>query len=72
MGRLVEMSRGRGDVLALGAAAIAVACCAGLPLIATAIGTLTAASLLGIGAGVLVLAAFATRFVIRRRARGGR
>jgi hypothetical protein len=51
----------------LGAAALAVACCAGLPLIGAAIGGLTIAAVAGLGAGVLFLAVLAALLVIRRR-----
>jgi hypothetical protein len=67
------VSRRRGDLVALGAAAIAVVCCAGLPLIGAAIGGLTVAAVAGLGAAVVFLAALAALLVIRRhRARDGR
>jgi hypothetical protein len=61
------LSRGRGDLVALGAAAVAVVCCAGLPLLGAAIGGLTAAAVTGLGAGALFLAVLAAVLVIRRR-----
>jgi hypothetical protein len=43
-------------LLALGAVALAVVCCAGVPLLIAALGGLTLVAVVGIGAGVLVLA----------------
>ena len=59
-------------VLALGAAALAVVCCAGVPLLIAALGGLTLAAVLGIGAGAVVLGviAFLVAILVRtRRAR---
>ena len=56
-------------LLALGAAALAVVCCAGLPLLIAALGGLTLAAVLGIGAGAVVLGAIALLVAIPVRAR---
>jgi hypothetical protein len=61
--------------LGLGAAAIAIACCAGLPTIAALLGGLTLSAVLGLGLGALLLAALArttTAVIIRRRHRAPR
>ena len=61
--------------LELGAAAIAIACCAGLPAIAAILGGLTLGAVLGFGLGALLLAALAwtaAAAIIRRRHRARR
>jgi hypothetical protein len=61
--------------LGLGAAAIAIACCAGLPAIAALLGGLTLGALLGFGLAALLLAAVAwspAAMIIRRRRRAPR
>lgn len=60
----------RGDVAAVGLAAFAVVCCAGLPVVAGVLGGLTVVSLVGIGTGIVVaagLVAFAALLVRNRR-----
>jgi hypothetical protein len=54
--------------LGIGAAVVAVACCAGLPAIAALLGGLTASAVLGFGLGALILGAlaFAATAVITR------
>jgi hypothetical protein len=64
--------------LAIGAAVIAIACCAGLPAIGALLGGLTAGAVLGFGLGAVILGALvwmAAAIIIRwrqrtRRARG--
>ena len=56
--------------LGIGAAVIAVACCAGLPAIAALLGGLTLGVVLGFGVGALVLGALAwtaAAIIARRR-----
>ena len=56
--------------LGMGAAVIAIACCAGLPALAALLGGLTLAVLLGFGLGALTLGALAwtaTVIIARRR-----
>jgi Flp pilus assembly protein TadB len=60
---------GRGVLLGLAAAAIALLCCAGLPLAVAAIGGLTVSAVVGVGAGVAFLAVVATLLVLRSRRR---
>ena len=59
----------------VGAAAVAIVCCAGLPAVAALAGGLTAGAILGLGLGALIVGALAlTGTVIltrkRQRARG--
>ena len=61
--------RGTTGVLAVGAAAFAVFCCAGLPLIASLVGGLTLAGVLGASAGVLIAAAAVATAVVVLRGR---
>jgi hypothetical protein len=56
-------------VLAVGAAAFAVLCCAGLPLVVSLVGGLTVAGVLGVSAGVLIVAAAVAGAVVLIRAR---
>jgi hypothetical protein len=56
--------------LGIGTAAIVVACCAGLPAIAAALGGLTLGAVLGFGVGAVFLAALAwtaAAVIMRRR-----
>ena len=46
-----------------------VVCCAGGPLLATAFGSLAVGAVLGIGAGVLVLALGCAALLVRHRSR---
>ena len=55
-------------VVAVGAAAFAVVCCASLPLVTAALGGITLAAALGVGAGVVVLSAGAILGLILLRA----
>jgi hypothetical protein len=58
--------------LGIGAAVIAIACCAGLPAIAALLGGLTAGVVLGFGLAALILGALvwmAAAIIIRRRQR---
>ena len=59
------------SVAAFGAAGVAVVCCAGLPLLAAALGGVSLATVLGIGAGAVALVASASLaaafFRVRRR-----
>ena len=61
--------RGRTGVLAVGTAAFAVLCCAGLPLVASLVGGLTLAGVLGVSAGVLIAAAAVATAVVAFRTR---
>ena len=56
---------------AVGAAAIAVACCAGLPVVAAVLGGLSFAAILGVGGGLVALTGLvgAIALVIRARHR---
>jgi membrane protein implicated in regulation of membrane protease activity len=60
---------GTTGVLAVGAAAFAVFCCAGLPLVASLVGGLTLAGVLGVSAGVLIAAAAVATAVVALRVR---
>jgi hypothetical protein len=58
--------------LGIGAAVIAIACCAGLPAIGALLGGLTAGAVLGFGLGAVILGALvwmAAAIIIRRRQR---
>jgi ABC-type Co2+ transport system permease subunit len=55
--------------LAVGAAAFAVFCCAGLPLVVGLLGGLTLAGVLGVSAGVLIAAAALAAAVVVVRGR---
>jgi hypothetical protein len=63
--------RGRvdGPLLGLAAGAFAVVCCAGLPAIGALMGGITIAGLIGVGAGVLALAALLGAAALEARAR---
>jgi hypothetical protein len=61
--------------LGIGAAAAAIACCAGLPAIVALLGGLTLGAVLGFGLGALVVAAVAwtlAAVIVRRRHRAPR
>ena len=60
-----------GPLLGVAGALIAVACCAGLPLIATVLGGLTLAATIGVAGGALALAAALAGllFLLRTRRR---
>jgi hypothetical protein len=61
--------------LGIGAAAVAVACCAGLPALAALLGGLTAGAVLSVGLGALILGALAftaAAVITRRRLRARR
>jgi len=60
---------GATGLLAVGAAAFAVFCCAGLPLVVSLIGGLTLAGVLGVSAGVLIATAVVAGAVVVVRAR---
>ena len=66
---MLSVRRAIGDGLPV--AAVAVACCAGLPVIATLLGGLALGAVLGIAGGVLVAAALLAGAVLvfRRRRR---
>ena len=49
-----------GGVVALGVAALAVLCCAGLPLLVGVLGGLALGTVLGLGAGVVALVVLVT------------
>ncbi len=51
--------------------ALAVACCAGGPLVVAAVGSFTVGTLIGAGAGIVLLAAACTLLYLRHRP-GGR
>jgi uncharacterized membrane protein YhaH (DUF805 family) len=53
----------------VGVAAVVVVCCAGLPLIAGVVGGIALAAVLGVGAGILALAALiaVVAITVRRR-----
>ncbi|HET8536997.1 MAG TPA: hypothetical protein VFL73_07430 [Solirubrobacteraceae bacterium] len=52
-----------------GGALLVVVCCAGGPLLATAFGSLAVGAVLGIGAGVAVLALGCAVLIVRHRSR---
>jgi len=54
---------------AVGGVALAVACCAGGPLLAATVGSLAVGALLGIAAGIALLVAAGTTLWLRRRSR---
>lgn len=56
-------------VAALGVGALAVACCAGLPLLAGFAGSLALGTVIGVGAGALSLIALVGFVVLRSRRR---
>ena len=60
---------GTTGVIAVSAAAFAVFCCAGLPLVASLLGGLTLAGVLGVSGGVLIAAAAVATVVVLLRAR---
>jgi hypothetical protein len=60
---------GTTGVLAVGVAAFAIFCCAGLPLVVSLIGGLTLAGVLGVSAGVLIAAGAVVAAVIVVRSR---
>ena len=51
-------------IAVIGAAAVAVGCCAGLPAVAATLGGLTAGALIGVAAGVLTAAGFGVGVVL--------
>ncbi len=55
--------------VALGIAALAIGCCAGVPLIAALAGGVAVGTLLGVGAGILAAIALIAAMVLRTRAR---
>jgi hypothetical protein len=59
----------RGSSLALGTAALAVVCCAGLPLLIAAVGGLTLGAVLGLAGLAVALGLIALLLVIRARRR---
>jgi hypothetical protein len=61
--------------LGIGAAVIAIACCAGLPAIGALLGGLTIAAILGLGSSALILGGLAwtaAAIITRRRQRARR
>jgi hypothetical protein len=62
-------ARPSGPALGIGAAALAVICCAGLPAIGALVGSITLAALLGVAGGVVVLAAVLVGAVVLVRSR---
>ncbi len=59
----------------IGAALVAIVCCAGLPAIGALLGGLTSGAVLGLGLGAMIVGALAwtaTGILIRRRRRFGR
>jgi len=60
---------GTTGVVVVGAAAFAVFCCAGLPLVASLLGGLTLAGVLGVSGGVLIATAAVATVVVLLRAR---
>jgi hypothetical protein len=57
----------RWESLGIGAAVAAVVCCAGLPLIASAVGGAALTTLLGIGGAVLAIALVGAALALRLR-----
>lgn len=65
-----EDRSGGGGLAAVGIGALAIACCAGVPLIAAvAAGSVAAGTLLGVGAGLVAAVVLAGVIVLRVRAR---
>ncbi len=58
-----------GGLVALGVAALAVLCCAGLPLLVGVLGGLALGTVLGAGAGVVALVVLTTAVLVTRRRR---
>lgn len=55
-----------GGLVALGVAAVAVLCCAGLPLLVGVLGGLALGTVLGVGAGVVALVLLVTAVFVTR------
>lgn len=73
---MLSMQGGRTDsvwVVAAAGALVAVVCCAGLPLLGTVLGGLTLAAVVGVAAGIVVLAGVlaVALIVLRMRRRRG-
>ena len=62
-----EPRRGATGAVLLGVGVVAVLCCAGLPLVASIVGALTVAGVLGVGAGVLIAAGAVSAGVLALR-----
>ena len=60
------------SLVPLGAAVVAVVCCAGLPALTLGLGGLTLAAVLGIGAGVIAVAAALILAIVALRGRSHR
>ena len=59
----------RTGLAAIGLGALAIACCAGLPLLGALLSSVALGAVLGIGAGVLAAAVLIGAVVVRARAR---
>ena len=58
-----------GGLVALGVAALAVLCCAGLPLLVAVLGGLALGTVLGVGTGVVALVALVIAVLVARHCR---
>ncbi len=58
-----------GGLVALGVAALAVVCCAVLPVVVGVVGGLALGTLLGVGSGVFALVVLVTAVFVKRRHR---
>jgi hypothetical protein len=58
-----------GGLIALGVAALAVLCCAGLPLLVGVLGGLALGAVLGVGSGVVALVVLVTAVLVTRHRR---
>lgn len=59
--------RDKTGLTGIAVAAVAVACCAGGPLLVAAVGSLTIGAIVGVGAGVLLLIAACGALYLRNR-----
>jgi hypothetical protein len=63
-----EPRPGAASAFVLGVGVLAVLCCAGLPLVASVVGALTVAGVVGVGAGVVIAAGAVSAGVLLLRA----
>jgi hypothetical protein len=59
----------RWESVGIGAAIVAIVCCAGVPLVASAVGGVALTTLLGVGGAILAVALVGAALAVRRRRR---
>ena len=64
-----KSSSGSDGLVALGAAALVIGCCVGLPLIVAVVGSVAAGALLGVATGIVGAVALGAVIALRIRAR---